>query len=235
MYSEELPMKTDTDGGDDDDHKSHKDSNKVFTITRTKAIVLVVIVIVLIIFVGVLSGILSARQARKDALEERKEREKVRATDEPTSITMAPTEPTGPEPWYQVRLPQNILPIHYDFYLDPDLEKNTFKGNVSVLIDVTAKSAYMSFILIHINDMNVTRAKVFKRALDAKPNTASPGDELALKRVFVYPKNDFFVFELEEDLEIGQYVLEMAYNSTFSSQLNGLYISTYKNENNETR
>ena len=234
MYSEELPMKSDTDGGDDD-HKSHKDSNKVFTITRTKAIVLVVIVIVLIIFVGVLSGILSARQARRDALEERKEREKVRATDEPTSITMAPTEPTGPEPWYQVRLPQNILPIHYDFYLDPDLEKNTFKGNVSVLINVTAKSAYMSFILIHINDMNVTRAKVFKRALDAKPNTASPGDELALKRVFVYPKNDFFVFELEEDLEIGQYVLDMAYNSTFSSQLNGLYISTYKNENNETR
>lgn len=103
------------------------------------------------------------------------------------------------------------------------------------MIDVTAKSAYMSFILIHINDMNVTRAKVFKRALDAKPNTASPGDELALKRVFVYPKNDFFVFELEEDLEIGLYVLEMAYNSTFSSQLNGLYISTYKNENNETR
>lgn len=234
MYSEELPMKSDTDGGDDD-HKSHKDSNKVFTITRTKAIVLVVIVIVLIIFVGVLSGILSARQARRDALEERKERQKVRATDEPTSITMAPTEPTGPEPWYQVRLPQNILPIHYDFYLDPDLEKNTFKGNVSVLINVTAKSAYMSFILIHINDMNVTRAKVFKRALDAKPNTASPGDELALKRVFVYPKNDFFVFELEEDLEIGQYVLDMAYNSTFSSQLNGLYISTYKNENNETR
>lgn len=232
MYSEELPMKTDTDGGDYD----HKDSNKVFTITRTKAIVLVVVVIVLIIFVGVLSGILSARQARRDALEERKEREKVRATDEPyTSITMAPTEPTGPEPWYQVRLPQNILPIHYDFYLDPDLEKNTFKGNVSVLIHVTAKSAYMSFILIHINDMNVTRAKVFKRALDAKPNTASPGDELALKRVFVYPKNDFFVFELEEDLEIGQYVLDMAYNSTFSSQLNGLYISTYKNENNETR
>lgn len=231
MYSEELPMKTDTDGGDYD----HKDSNKVFTITRTKAIVLVVVVIVLIIFVGVLSGILSARQARRDALEERKEREKVRATDEPTSITMAPTEPTGPEPWYQVRLPQNILPIHYDFYLDPDLEKNTFKGNVSVLIHVTAKSAYMSFILIHINDMNVTRAKVFKRALDAKPNTASPGDELALKRVFVYPKNDFFVFELEEDLEIGQYVLDMAYNSTFSSQLNGLYISTYKNENNQTR
>ena len=58
---------------------------------------------------------------------------------------------------------------------------------------------------------------------------------MALKRVFVYPKNDFFVFELEKDLEIGQYVLDMVYNSTFSSQLNGLYISTYKNENNETR
>ena len=231
--SEEVPMK---DGSDEDFAKRKNKSGQEFVITRTKAIVLVVIVIVLIIFVGVLSGVLSARQARKVALEERKERESaVSATDKTEPTTVAPTEPTGPEPWYKVRLPQNIRPIHYDFYLDPALEKNTFQGNVHILIDVTKKSEYMSYILIHINDMNVTQAKVYKLASDAKPSTATPGEELALKKTFEYPKNDFFIFELEKDLEVGQYVLYMAYKSRFSSQLNGLYISTYTNEKNEIR
>lgn len=223
--AERIPMKDEADDGDD----FKKESGQVFVVTRTKAIVLVVIVIVLLIFVGVLSGVLSARQARKDALVEREKREESRATDKPEG-TVAPTEPTGPEPWYKIRLPENIRPIHYDFYLDPHLEQNTFQGNVSILIDVTEKSDYMSFILIHINDMNVTRAKVYKLASDAKPDTATPGEELALKRTFEYQKNDFFIFELEQDLEVGRYVLDMAYKSRFSSQLNGLYISTYTNE-----
>ena len=230
--AEKLPMDDDNDVLDE-----KKESGQVFVITRTKAIVLVVIVIVVIIFVGVLSGVLSAKQARKEALDEA-ERDKreagVRGTEKP-GATVTPTEPTGPEPWYKIRLPQNIRPIHYDFYLDPHLEQNTFQGNVSIVIEVTAKSDYMKYILIHINDMNVTRAKVYKVAVDAKPDTATPGEELALKRKFEYQKNDFFVFELENDLEIGKYVLDMGYESRFSSQLNGLYISTYTNEKGEKR
>jgi len=230
--AEKLPMNGDRDDGDD---QFQKKSGRVFVITRTKAIVLVIIVIVLIIFVGVISGVFSARKARKDALEERKEREELEATDKSETTVIPTTEPTGPEPWYKIRLPQNIRPIHYNFYLDPYLEKNTFQGSVSILIEVTGTSDYMSFILIHINEMNVTRAKVYKRASDAKPNTATPGEELALKRTFEYQKNDYFIFELENDLEVGQYVLQMAYKSRFSSQLNGLYISTYTNEQGKER
>lgn len=221
--SEEVPMKS-----AEDDGGAKKESGQVFVITRTKAIVLIVIVIALIIFVGVISGVFSARQARKDALAEQSEQGKVKReqTEGPTS-SVSPTEPTGPEPWYQVRLPQNIRPIHYDFYLDPYLEQNTFQGKVSVLIKVTEKSDFMSYILIHIKDMTVKDAKVYK---PAKPNTATPGDEVPLKKTWEYPKNEFFVFELEDDLEVGQYVLVMSYNSTFSKPLNGLYISTYTNE-----
>lgn len=229
MSSEEVPMKS-----KEDDDGDKKESGQVFVITRTKAIVLVVIVIAIIIFVGVISGVFSARQARKDALAEKHEvkREELEATKEPTST---PTEPTGPEPWYKIRLPQNIRPIHYDFYLDPYLEQNTFQGKVSILIKVTEKSDYMSYVLIHINDMTVTEAKVYKLAADAKPDTTTLGDELPLKKTFEYPKNDYFIFELEDDLEVGQYVLVMEYKSTFASQLNGLYISTYTNEKGEKR
>lgn len=225
---EKIPMNS-----REDDEGDKKDSGKVFVITRTKAIVLIVIVIALLIFVGVISGVFSARKARKDALAEKQEQEKVKReqTEQPTS-SVSPTEPTGPEPWYKVRLPQNIRPIHYDFYLDPYLEQNIFKGNVSVLIKVTEKSDYMSYILIHIKDMTVNKAKVYK---PAKPDTATPGDEVTIKKTWEYAKNDYFVFELEDDLDVGQYVIVMEYNSTFSIPLNGLYISTYTNEKGEKR
>lgn len=227
---EEVPMKNSEDG-----EGAKKESGQAFVISRKQAIVLVVIVIVLIIFVGVISGVFSARQARKDALveNEKKRRDDSGTTEKPS--VEKPTEPTRPEPWYKIRLPQNILPIHYDFYLDPHLEQNTFEGNVSILIKVTEKSDYMSYILIHINDMNVTHAKVYKPASNAKSNSATLGEEVALKDTFEYPENDYFVFQLEDDLEVGQYVLVMAYKSTFSSQLNGLYISTYTNEKGEKR
>lgn len=112
---------------------------------------------------------------------------------------------------------------------------NTFQGNVSILIEVTAKSEFMSYILIHIKDMNVTRAQVHKVYGDVKSDTTSPGVEVALKRTFEYPENDFFIFELKNDLEIGKYVMYMEYKSTFSKHLNGLYISTYTNEKGQKR
>ena len=225
---EEVPMKSSEDG-----EGAKKESGKTFVISRNLAIVLVVVVIALIIFVGVISGVFSARQARKEALveSEKKRRDDIGTTETPS--VEKPTEPVSrPEPWYKIRLPQNILPIHYELYLDPYLEQNTFQGEVSILIKVTEKSDYMSYILIHINEMNVTNAKVYK---PAKFNSATPGEEVALKDTFEYPENDFFVFQLEDDLEVGQYVLVMAYKSTFSSQLNGLYISTYTNEKGEKR
>lgn len=230
MSYEGVPMK--------ESGEEKRASGEGFVISRTKAIVLVVIVILLIIFVGVMSGVFSARKARKDALAEMTTEKPVRATGQgPTSEVKPTEEPTGPEPWYQIRLPQNIRPIHYDLYLNLSLEKNTFDGKVSVLVEVTKESEYMSYMLIHINDMNVTSAKVHKRDPNAEPHAAARalGEEIP-SETFEYPKNDYFVFELKKDLEAGgQYVLVMDYKSTFSSQLNGLYISTYTNEKGEQR
>ena len=185
---EEVPMKS-----NEDDEGAKKESGRTFVISRNLAIVLVVVVIALIIFVGVISGVFSARKARKEALEESgnkiNRRDDSGRTEKPSVEPLEPTEPfTRPEPWYKIRLPQNILPIHYELYLDPYLEQNTFQGKVSILINVTEKSDYMSYILIHIKDMNVTDAKVYK---PAKSNSANlnPGEEVALGRVVRKPVN----------------------------------------------
>ena len=229
MDEDKIPMKS---GSEDNEVKGG--SEKMFVISRTRAIMLVIFVIVLIVFVGVLSGVLSAKQARREATRQgTKEVPVIGSTEKPKATVVLPTEPTGPEPWYKIRLPENIRPVHYDFRLDPHLEDNTFEGNVSILVTVTAKSDFMRYILVHVNEMNVTYAKVFK---PAQANSTILGSEVPVRKTFEYPKNDFFIFELESDLvEQGNYVLVMAYKSTFSSQLNGLYISTYKNKKGETR
>ena len=250
MSDDEFTLKIEEDGEDEK-------KEEVLVITRSKAIGLVVFVIVLIIFFAVISGVFSARRARKEALEGNETGKGARVTEEKSTSTEEPKLTAGTEavtptnasesistvtptkepasPWNNIRLPQNIRPIHYNVYLDPYLEQNTFAGNVSVLIEVTEKSDFMSYILIHINDMNVTRAKVYKRDPDAEPDTTTQGEEIPSK-TFEYLKNDYFVFELEKDLEVGgQYVLVMSYESRFSSQLNGLYISTYTNEKGEER
>ena len=259
---EHFLMEEERRGDDESDEEVFQKQGPGFVISRKKAIALVVIVVVVTVFFAVISGVFSAKKARKDALKEIQRdkrqgdlsgstsRSVINATDATTSvISTIPTSSTGStpattptdhepidlKPWYRVRLPQNIRPIHYDLYLNPVLEQNTFQGNVSILMEVTAKSEFMSYILIHINDMNVTRATVHKHSGDVKSDIAFPGDEVALKRTFEYPQNDFFIFELKNDLEIGKYLVYMEYKSTFSSQLNGLYISTYTNEKGQKR
>ena len=37
----------------------------------------------------------------------------------------------------QFRLPRNVIPVHYDLHLEPDLDTFTFAGSVSIRLGVT--------------------------------------------------------------------------------------------------
>ena len=73
-----------------------------------------------------------------------------------TTTTPGPTTP-GTEVWWNVRLPDNIVPDHYDVVLYIDLKKLVFFGNVSILVNVTKPTEN---VLVHVNKMNITSAKV---------------------------------------------------------------------------
>ena len=79
---------------------------------------------------------------------------------DPTSI--GPTtsiSPTGRGPWWQIRLPGNIQPYHYDLTLHVDLNKPFVKGTVDIWINVSSSAPY---ILLHTRNMNFTRVEVLK-------------------------------------------------------------------------
>ena len=77
-----------------------------------------------------------------------------------TTSAPGPTTP-GSEVWWDVRLPHNIVPDHYNVRLYIDLEKMEFRGDVAILLNVTEPT---SIILVHVNKMNITAVSVEKAA-----------------------------------------------------------------------
>lgn len=72
----------------------------------------------------------------------------------PTSV--GPTTP-GAEPWWQIRLPDNVKPYHYDLTLHIDLTKPHFSGTVQIWINVSSPTPY---ILLHARYMNFTKVEL---------------------------------------------------------------------------
>lgn len=75
-----------------------------------------------------------------------------------TTAAPGPTTP-GSEVWWNVRLPKDIVPEHYDVRLYVDLEKSEFFGSVAILVNVSSPTEN---VLIHVNKMNITSASVEK-------------------------------------------------------------------------
>lgn len=75
----------------------------------------------------------------------------------------SPTPPgpttAGPEPWWRIRLPDNVIPFHYDLTLHIDMNKPNFKGKVKIWLNVTSPTPY---VLVHALDMNFTANEVRK-------------------------------------------------------------------------
>ena len=63
--------------------------------------------------------------------------------------------------WWNVRLPDNIVPDHYDVVLYIDLKKLVFFGDVSILMNVTKPTEN---VLVHVNKMNITQSPVVEKA-----------------------------------------------------------------------
>ena len=56
------------------------------------------------------------------------------------------------------RISQCTQPIHYDVYLFPDLEADTFSGKVAIDIQVTGPPR--SFLAVHIKHLNITKVSL---------------------------------------------------------------------------
>ncbi|XP_068711712.1 glutamyl aminopeptidase-like [Montipora foliosa] len=158
---EHMPLRQETEPGSPLFRGKSAISNQLVSKrTFLMAVIVMLILVVLVIILGALYGV---ERAKRKALEKEDE--------EATPSVVIPTSTPGPttagtEVWWNVRLPNNIVPDHYDVLLSIDLENSKFSGEVDILVNVTEPTEN---VLVHVNKMNVSSALVVKASSGGKP------------------------------------------------------------------
>lgn len=124
------------------------------------------------------------------------------------------------------RLPQGVKPWHYDVYLHPDLNKGTFQGKVTILIDVLDSRSY---IAVHQKDLNITSTNL-------KTHDRAENYEFEVLETIQMPKNEMIVVSTKDELHSGLYNLTFEFNGALQpDKIVGFYSSKYKDAQNRTR
>ncbi|XP_061117725.1 leucyl-cystinyl aminopeptidase [Conger conger] len=120
-------------------------------------------------------------------------------------------------PWTELRLPNNVRPVHYDLLMHPNLTTMTFQGKISITVETTEDT---SKVVLHASDMKITKATFQDQ--EVKVLEYKPRQQIAIK--------------LPEDLKKGtSYVLTLEYNANLSTSYDGFYNSSYHDLNGVKR
>uniref|UniRef100_A0A8C3HR56 Aminopeptidase n=1 Tax=Chrysemys picta bellii TaxID=8478 RepID=A0A8C3HR56_CHRPI len=126
-------------------------------------------------------------------------------------------------PWAKNRLPSNVVPLHYDLILQPNLTTTEFAGSVQITVNVIQVTWN---IILHSSGLNITKATL----TSAGWNQAKPVE------VLEYPVHDQIAVVAPDALLVGQnYTLSIDYSSNLSDTYYGFYKVSYKDEHAEKR
>lgn len=130
-----------------------------------------------------------------------------------------------PFPWNKMRLPEHIIPVHYDLMIHANLTTLNFKGTTAV--EVTA-SQPTSAIILHSNHLQISKATLRKGA--AERQSEEP------LTVLEYPPHEQIALLAPEPLVVGlPYTVVIEYAGNLSESFHGFYKSTYRTKEGELR
>jgi len=112
------------------------------------------------------------------------------------------------------RLPRNVIPVHYELHLEPDLDTFTFQGQVSIRVGVTEP-----LDRIVLNSAEIEMTSVVLRG---------EGTETAIMNIEHDDEFDRATLTLAERVTPGTYSLDVVYSGIINDQLRGLYRSIYR-------
>ncbi|XP_054843508.1 leucyl-cystinyl aminopeptidase [Eublepharis macularius] len=118
-------------------------------------------------------------------------------------------------PWANIRLPSDVVPVHYDIVLQPNLTSLMFSGSVQITVKVLQVTWH---IILHSSRLSITKA------------TLTPVGSSQPKPVEIleYPVNDQIAILAPEALLVGHsYTLNMEYHSNLSDTYYGFYKIAY--------
>lgn len=134
----------------------------------------------------------------------------------------APIATNGqPFPWSSMRLPKNVLPIHYDLSIHPNLTTLDFTGVARIQLDVLEDT---KTIVLHSKQMQVSNAFLLG------PDGVKPLE------VLEYPS--FHQLALISDMILTKgrkYEVHLDFAANLSDSFHGFYKSTYRTSSGEVR
>ncbi|XP_054447594.1 glutamyl aminopeptidase [Pteronotus mesoamericanus] len=121
--------------------------------------------------------------------------------------------------WKNFRLPDFIIPVHYDLEMKPVMEEDTYTGSVTIEINVTKPTRHL---WLHLRETKISRLPVLRRP---------SGAQVRVQQCFEYKKQEYVVVEAEEELAPsgaeGLYRLTMEFAGWLNGSLVGFYKTTY--------
>ncbi|XP_058405888.1 glutamyl aminopeptidase isoform X1 [Diceros bicornis minor] len=128
--------------------------------------------------------------------------------------------------WTNFRLPDFLIPVHYDLEVKPLMEEDTYTGNVTISINVSAPTQYL---WLHLRETRITQLPVLQRP---------SGEQVQVRRCFQYETQEYVVIEAEEELAPGSgeslYALTVEFAGWLNTSLVGFYKTTYE-ENGQVK
>ncbi|KAI1887340.1 hypothetical protein AGOR_G00189300 [Albula goreensis] len=200
-----------------------KEEGKRYCIRRKHAILICAVVVVTAVSVGL--GVGLTRPDSSSSCDE----VVPKPTEEPGPTTMPPSDrgPCLPSEdasgdWKNFRLPNYVLPKHYDLHMEPDLDQDTYTGTVSIQLTVTKPTKHL---WLHIRETFVSATPRLHRS---KGQTQQ---EVALKGCFEYKPQEYVVVEAVDELAPTgtdeAYVLTLDFQGLLTGSLVGFYRTTY--------
>ncbi|XP_006867950.1 PREDICTED: endoplasmic reticulum aminopeptidase 1 [Chrysochloris asiatica] len=140
--------------------------------------------------------------------------------------TTAPKASNGaPFPWNKMRLPEHVIPVHYDLMIHVNLTTLTFWGTTEVEITVSQPT---SSIVLHSYHLQISKATLRKGAGEQQFE-----DSL---RVLEYLPHEQIALLAPEPLLVGvPYTVVLDYTGNLSESFHGFYKSTYRTKEGEVR
>ncbi|XP_066429926.1 glutamyl aminopeptidase [Eleutherodactylus coqui] len=131
--------------------------------------------------------------------------------------------------WSQFRLPSYIYPLHYDLHIQPEMDKDTYNGTVTIWLNLTRQG--IKHLWLHIRETRII----------GQPRLRDRNDqEIPIKHCFEFRRHEYVVLEADQDLQPNGNDKDDSYRLTlqFAGQLNGTLVGFYRTtyqENGETK
>ncbi|XP_074021932.1 endoplasmic reticulum aminopeptidase 1-like [Numenius arquata] len=130
---------------------------------------------------------------------------------------------SGPFPWQAVRLPKDVVPLHYRLLIHPNLTTLTFAGTAAIEVKVARQTGA---VVLHSKRLQIARATV----------EAGHGHPALEARVLEHEALEQVALLIPEPLRAGHsYTLHIQYMANLSQSFQGFYKSTYRTREGELR